>query len=335
MIFNFKRKISIVLLGIALLGNVTLADCSFSGNRTFTITMDVGLSPNSGPKTRGDLKCTFDTVITPLVNQPTDWNNFIVELKRSQYPVHGSLRDDQVVAKFRATLKTKADSRIVSTWDFDMAQKIVTKNTHSYTLKKDVEYFFEIENVVGMVIVSGGKEPIPLVSRYRPSSAYLIFPMALANFYVQGDIAYQRPPTKPTCTANAFTVVAPSQVDFKQMDINALEKDTEFVKSFVITITRKANQNCKDTTTPSITFTTSNALSEKTDAKIPERGLLFSIYREKTKRLVDFGKAYDWDSQSGLTTRAETYEGRIKKDPSTKVTPGPFGITVNYSISYR
>lgn len=341
MILNFKKKVMLLfIVSVVLsLGNVALAGCQIKGSQYFTLKLALRNNPAQASVPIVEIRCDTPTVMTARRNQPSEWNTFVNRISNNvrNASTGAPLPLENITSTFRVQL-TQVGGNIVRTWHFDMARTnniLMQSNGDSYELQAGVDYRLSIDSLRGVISLPFNPAPYQYVG-LSGYGAYLDLATA-QPFRVQGDWSSSdvRPPEPSTCTASAFIVTAPSQVDFKQMDISSIQAGTMFTKPFTITITRRPNQNCKTTTTPSVTFTTANTVINQTHAVIPERGLLLSIYREKTKATLRFGTAYTWDAQSGLTPRVEKYEGRIMRDTSAKVTPGTFSATVNYSISYR
>lgn len=337
---NFKRK-AIPLFSVSIvlsLGDVALAKCEvLRGNLDFTLKLDLRNPPPQASVPQIEIQCDTPTRMTARRSQPPEWNQFVNLISyRLRDTISGDpLPLENISATFTVRL-LEVGGNIVRTWGFDMARTdniLMQSNGDSYDLKAGVTYRVTIDSLRGLITLPFN--PVPYHEVGLGNFGDYLYLSNAQTFRTRGDWSSSRPPQPSICTASAFIVTAPSQVDFKQMDIKSIQAGTMFTKPFTITITRKPNQNCKTTTTPSVTFTTANTVINQTHAVIPERGLLLSIYREKTKDTLRFGTAHNWDAQSGLTPRIEKYEGRIEKDPSAKVTPGTFSATVNYSISYR
>lgn len=338
MMLNFKKKVMLLFSAslVLSLGDVALAQCTVEGSLRFSpLRVALRSEPNQNSVPRVYITCPTPTRIIPSTIQPPEWNQFVnlISYRLRDITSGDPLPPENITAVFRARL---ADPRgnTLRTWRFDMARpNILLESNGDYELRAGERYQVIIDSLRGLITLPFNPAPY----HEAGTSNYGNY-MSLSTgqpFSVQGEWTSSTPPVPSTCTASAFIVTAPSQIDFKQMDINSIQAGTKFTKPFTITITRRPSQNCKTTTTPWVTFTTANTLINQTDASIPERGLLLRIYREKTKAALNFGTAFSLGAQSGLDAKEEKYEGHIMKAPSAKVTPGTFSITVNYSISYR
>lgn len=336
---NFKKKIFVLFaIGSALLfSNSAMAYCTMSSPRDFTLNMGLRGNPGSSAPLF-TINCTTATTITPRRDQPLEWANFVTIIRNQQkHHLTGELLpEENIMATFRARIaENSSGAPPLHEWNFNMARSnIITGSSASYTLQPNVNYVLTVDLIDG-TITPHPNQPLGLSVGGQPNaSAYLYIADSLP-WTVSGRARDTTPPVTPTCTASAFTVTVPSTVEFDSMDEDSLKAGHEYKKSFSIVVVKKPNQGCKNTTTPSVTFSAASATSGQPYAKIPERGLLLSIYQGRTKAILDFGVRSDLAVQSGTSIVTEAYEGRIKKDIYAKVTPGPFSTTVTYAMSYR